>query len=314
MVDLNSLAAYPALLAQLLPVLCCAGMGFYWGKMGKTFPSDFVSHVAISFATPALVFYTLVTTGLDNELLLKVGGAAMVSVLVMALFAVILLKTARLPILFLLPCATFPNAGNLGLPIAQMTYGDDGMVIAVTFFAIFSLMQHTVGVSFLSWSSHQKTAHQRSFPFGVVLVGLAAVGVRALNIEVPSPILSSSKLVGSLAVPLMLISLGYALSTLQKSRLREGSKLGLIRLLVGGLGGAVVIYFANFPLLTSEVILLQLLMPVAVVNYIYTDRLTDYGDTAAAAVLVSTCVFAVFSPLIIGWSSWGASLLIKGIP
>ena len=77
MFDLNTLAAYPALLSQLLPVICCAGMGFYWGKMGKTFPSDFVSHVAISFATPSLVFYTLVTTGMDNELLLKVGRSGL---------------------------------------------------------------------------------------------------------------------------------------------------------------------------------------------------------------------------------------------
>jgi len=96
---------------------------------------------------------------------------------------------------------------------------------------------------------------------------------------------------------------------LQKSRLTEGAKLGLGRLGVGALGGAIVIYFSDFPILTSEVIMLQLLMPVAVVNYIYTDRLTHYGDTAAAAVLVSTCVFAVLSPLIIAWSSFGAALL-----
>ncbi len=311
MVDLNVLMAYPALLAQLLPVISCAAIGFYWGKIGKTFPSEFVSRVAISFATPSLVFYTLVTTHMDNALLLKVGGAAVVSVFVMAVIAALLLKVLRLPILFLLPCATFPNSGNLGLPMAQMTYGDEGMVIAVTFFAIFSFLQHTLGVSFLAWANHKKSSDSTNFPYGVVLVGLAAVLVRSLSIEVPSPILSSTKLVGSLAVPLMLISLGYALSTLQKSRLREGSKLGLVRLIVGALGGSVVIYFADFPLLTSEVIMLQLLMPVAVVNYLYTERLTSYGDTAAAAVLVSTCVFAILSPLIIGWSSLGASMLIQ---
>ncbi len=308
--DLNTLSAYPALLAQLLPVICCAAIGFYWGKMGKIFPSEFVSNVAISFATPSLVFYTLVTTSMDNELLLRVGAAAVVSVIVMASIACVLLRLTGLPVLFLLPCATFPNAGNLGLPMAQLSYGDDGMVIAVTFFAIFSFMQHTVGVSFLAWANHKKASGKQNFPYGVALVGIAAVLVRAFHVEVPAPILGSAKMVGSLAVPLMLISLGYALSVLQKSRLKEGSKLGLVRLTVGALGGTILIYFANFPLLISEVIMLQLLMPVAVVNYIYTDRMTEYGDTAAAAVLVSTCVFAVLSPLIIAWSSFGGSLLI----
>jgi predicted permease len=307
--DINLLATYPVLLAQLLPVISCVAIGFFWGKQGKDFPSEFISQVAISFATPCLVFYTLVTTGMDNALLLKVGLAAVVSVVLMALIASVLLKLTRLPILFLLPCATFPNAGNLGLPMAQMSYGDEGMVIAVTFFAIFSFMQHTVGVSFLAWANHKTSSGKQNFPYGVALVGVSSVLIRFFDFQVPSPILGTAKLVGSLAVPLMLISLGYALSVLRRSRLREGAKLGLVRLTVGCLGGALVIYLADFPLLTSEVIMLQLLMPVAVVNYIYTDRLTTYGDTAAAAVLVSTGVFAIFAPLIIAWSAFGAALL-----
>jgi malate permease and related proteins len=307
--EIDLLLTYPTLLAQLLPVISCAAIGFLWGKQGKAFPSEFISQVAISFATPSLVFYTLVTTGMDNTLLLKVGLAAVVSVVFMALIASVLLRLTRLPVLFLLPCATFPNAGNLGLPMAQMSYGDEGMVIAVTFFAIFSFMQHTIGVSFLAWANHKTSSPKQNFPYGVAVVGVSAVLIRYFNIPVPAPILGTTKLVGSLAVPLMLVSLGYALSVLQRSRLNEGTKLGLLRLAVGALGGALVIYLADFPLLTSEVIMLQLLMPVAVVNYIYTDRLTPYGDTAAAAVLVSTGVFAVLSPLIIAWSSFGASLI-----
>ena len=97
--DFNVWAAYPALLAQLLPVISCAAIGFYWGKMGKTFPSEFVSNVAISFATPCLVFHTLVTTHMDNALLLKVGGAAVVSVFVMAVIAALLLKVLRLSLI-----------------------------------------------------------------------------------------------------------------------------------------------------------------------------------------------------------------------
>jgi predicted permease len=113
-------------------------LDFSGASKAKSLSSEFISQVAISFATPSLVFYTLVTTGMDNALLLKVGMAAVVSVIFMALIASVLLKLTRLPVLFLLPCATFPNAGNLGLPMAQMSYGDEGMVIAVTFFAIFS--------------------------------------------------------------------------------------------------------------------------------------------------------------------------------
>jgi predicted permease len=52
-----------------------------------------------------------------------------------------------------------------------------------------------------------------------------------------------------------------------------------------------------------------MLMPVAVVNYIYTQRLTPYGQTAAAGVLVSTVIFALLAPMIVWWTSFSLTLL-----
>ena len=56
MQQLHIAAAYWQLAAQLLPVIVCTGIGVYWGMARKDYPAEFVSNLAISIATPCLVF------------------------------------------------------------------------------------------------------------------------------------------------------------------------------------------------------------------------------------------------------------------
>jgi predicted permease len=312
--QLQIVSAYWQLAAQLLPVIVCTGIGIYWGLSKKDYPAEFVSNLAISIATPSLVFYTLVSTQLDNALLSKVALSAVLLIAIMALIASVILKILRLPVLFLLPCATFPNAGNLGLPMSQLAFGDDGLVIAVALFAIFSFVQHTLAVSVLVWANRRQasTEHvKRSFPYAVALMGTSAVILKAFAIPVPPPILNSAKLVGSLAVPMMLISLGYALSTIKQSSVGEGAKLALARMMTGFLSGLVLLSLLNLPELVGEVLVQQVLMPVAVVNYIYTQRFTPLGHTAASAVLISTVFFALMAPAVLWWSHVGVHVFYQ---
>ncbi len=315
--QIQIVSAYWQLAAQLLPVIVCTGIGVYWGLTKKAYPAEFVSNLAISIATPSLVFYTLVSTHLDNALLSKVALAAVTLTVIMALVAAVLLKLLRLPVFFLLPCATFPNAGNLGLPMSQLAFGDDGLVIAVALFAIFSLVQHTLAVSVLVWANRRQSSTptvKRSFPYAVALMGTSAMALKALAIPVPTPILNSAKMVGSLAVPMMLISLGYALSTIKQSSLGDGAKLALARMLTGLLSGLLLLWVFELPDLVGEVLVQQVLMPVAVVNYIYTQRFTPLGQTAASAVLISTVFFAVIAPVVLWWAHVGVHWFLSVAP
>lgn len=294
----NWLTLYVRIGALLLPVIACAAIGAWWGLKKRTYPGEFVGMLVTTIATPSLIFHTLLTTRMDAAQLLQVGSAAVLGLAVAALVSAIALRTVRLPVLPLLPTATVPNSGNLGLPIAQLAFGDTGLAVAVIFFAVCSLLQNTLGVWVLSRGSAVPGA---SWPRGVAVACLAAVALRAAGVTLPEPILASARLVGSLTVPLMLISLGYALVTVTHTGLRQGSLVGAIRLAGGAGAGWVVGRLLGLPPLVAGVIALQLAMPVAVVNYIYAERFTAHGDIAAGAVLTSTVVFIVLSPLLLAW-------------
>ena len=289
------LSVYAQISTLLLPVICCAAIGAVWAIKKRPYPAEFVATLATVVSTPALVFHTLMTTRLDNSQLLDIGGASLLGLAVAALLGAMGLRAMKLPVFTLGPAATFPNAGNLGLPIAQLAFGDIGLAVAITFFAINSVVQHTLGV----WITTRGGDHSHRWPKGVLLVCLLVVVLRATGSTLPDPIIESTRLVGSLAVPLMLLSLGYALATVSHAGIRQGAFVGALRLIAGLLAGAVVVYALDLPPLVASVLTLQLAMPVAVVSAIYVQRFSKYGDVAAGAVLVSTAAFFVLCPLLI---------------
>ncbi len=111
------------------------------------------------------------------------------------------LAAFKWPVRAFTAAATFPNAGNLGLPIARLAFGEVGLTIAVAFFAINSMVQHTLGVWFTSGGGRQG----QRWPKGVAIACVLAVLVRMSSVQLPAPLLESARLVGSLAVPLMLL-------------------------------------------------------------------------------------------------------------
>ena len=304
------LSAYVQLFALLTPVIACTSIGAVWAAKKIDYPGRFVSVLVTSVATPCLVFSTLVSTRLDNALLLQVSGTALAALLTMGLVAALLLRMCKLSLRGFLPAAIFPNAGNLGLPLSQLTFGDDGLALAVTIFAVFSLLQHTIGVAYLGWVNPKKEGAVHTFPYGATLVAVLAVCIRVFDMQVPVSILKSTQLVGSLSIPLMLISLGHALMTVSHRGVKEGAWLAGVRLCAGLLAGAALVSVLHLPPMVNSVLVLMLGMPVAVVSFMYADRLTHNGETVAGAVLVSTLVFVVLSPLLMSWAGWMGSGLI----
>lgn len=284
---------YLAVGTMLMPVFVCIAVGIGWGHRKLAYPGMFVSTLVTMVATPALVFHTLVTTRLAPGTVVSVALAAVLGIALMGVLSAIVLRIAGFPVRTLIPTATFPNAGNLGLPLSQLAFGDAGLSVAVAFFSVTSFLQHTVGVYLLT--AHKGGKSGLISP--VVLAAVSAVILRVADLPVPGWIIESTRMLGSLTIPLMLISLGYTLATISFSSIREGFMLGMIRLGVGVVGGTAVVKLLGLPPEVAGVTLFQMMMPVAVINYMYAQRYTDHGDTTAGSVVASTACFLLLCPL-----------------
>lgn len=292
---------YLSTLALLAPLITCAGVGLYWGKRQLPFSANFLALLVTSVSTPSLVFSTLYSTSLDNRTLLDIAIAVTLALLLAMLLCALALKLLGLPLRALLQTATFPNAGNLGLPLSLLAFGEAGFSAAVAFFAISSFMQNTLGVRTLP--DGRQAASWRS---PIVVASFTAVACRLLDLSLPEWLLESTRLLGTLTVPLMLVSLGYALSSIPASGLRGGSVVAALRLVIGLASGWAVTWLLGLSPLLSGVVILQMTMPCAVLSYMYASRYTNKAEISAGAVLVSTVAFLLLSPFLLRWLAPGA--------
>ncbi|WKK18153.1 AEC family transporter [Achromobacter insolitus] len=290
---------YFSAIVLMLPLLFCVGIGVYWGKRDLPFGGSFITLLVTSVTTPALVFHTFVTTHLDDRALADVAVATLLALLLCALVCALLLKAWKLPVRTLLPTAFLPNAGNLGLPISQMAFGDAGLSVAVAFFAVSSFVMHTIAVRLLPGVNTKG-----SWKSPILLASLIAVAMRILHVPVPEWLIETTRMLGAVTVPLMLLSLGHALALIPANGLRDGAKVAAIRLAVGLAAGLAVVWALDLEPVLAGALSLQMAMPCAVVSYMYVKRYTTLGDTAAGAVLVSTVAFLLLAPVIL-WFSRG---------
>lgn len=285
---------YLSTLAILAPLLACAGIGLYWGVRKLPVSNDFITILVTSFSMPALIFQTLYSTQLDDSTLLNVGlSTFLVLAFAGAVFALVL-YLMKLPVRSLWLVTAFPNSGNMGLPLTYLAFGETGLSAAVIFFAICSFLQNSIFVRVLP--SANGLPIWRS---PILLASLAALVMRWLEIPLPHWLLESAKMVGSMAVPLMLLSLGLALTRIPSGSLRTGSFLAALRLVLGLLCAWVVTLAMGLPDTISGIIMLQMSMPCAVTAYMFTARYTNHAGDAAGAVVVSTIAFLVLSPIVL---------------
>lgn len=286
------LGLYLSTFAKLAPLLACASVGFIWARRQHPFAGSFVTLLVTTVATPALVFHTLATARLDSLRIIEIFVASFAGLALVGVLSWVGLRLLRLPVRSFFQTAWIPNAGNLGIPVSQIAFGDDGLPVAVAFFAVSTFLTHTVGVKILTGSSGG-----RAWQNPVLLASVLAVVLRLLDWTLPHWVLASVQLIGSITVPLMLLSLGYSLFNIPRSGLSTGAAITSVRFVAGWIAGALVFHLSGLDPLLAGVISLQLSMPCAVASYMFAARYSDRGDDAAGAVLVSTVLFVMAAPL-----------------
>lgn len=279
------------------PVFLLAGIGFAWVRMGFSYDIQFVTRMAMTLAVPALMFTSLVKTSISPQALSKVLLAAVVAYAVVTLAALVITKVARLEIRTYFAPLIFGNTGNLGLPLAYFAYGDEGLGYAVVIFAFMAIYAFTFGVWVVSGGGSPIKALREP------MVGATLLGAVFLWQDWQTPVFLTNtlELLGQMAIPLMLITLGVAVARLKPGRMGKVFALSLVRaVLFVGLTWTVGLWFGLGPV-PLGVLVLQVSTPVAVTSYLLAEKYgVDSGADAGAVaglVVASTLLSIATIPL-----------------
>lgn len=281
----------------MAPLLVLAGIGFVWGWRGKPFPVESVSLMVTNIGTPCLVLGTLFRGNLDHSQIGSVGLAAVVAVGLFLFIGYGLLRLLGLPWRSFLPTIAFPNAGNAGLSLSLFAFGQQGLALAIIYFAVSSLSNFTLGQAIYAGRGNWREVAGSPMIYAVVL----AVAGNLLDFHPPLWLQRSLDVAGGIAIPMMLITLGVSLARLKVNDIKSGIIVALIRLLLGIAVGVGISELFGFTGTLRGIFILQCAMPVAVVNYIFAVRYNRDAGGVAGVVVVSTLLGFAVMPLILAF-------------
>ena len=224
------------------PVFILAAVGFGWVRLGFEFRLEFVTRLAMTVAVPCLIFVALMETDLDPGALADLSLAALAAYVLVALMTWIALRILRLDMATYLAPLTFGNTGNLGLPLALFAFGDEGLGYAVVVFAIMAILSFTLGIRVVAGAGSTGRVLREPLLAATVLGGLFLWQ----GWETPTFLTNTLRLVGQMAIPLMLLTLGVAIARLEVRAM--GRALALAALKGAICVGAAVAAQALWPL------------------------------------------------------------------
>jgi predicted permease len=287
------------LLAQLAaivaPIFICAAIGYLWARLRRPFEAEFVTQIVTMVGTPFLVFSSLTALPLEMAIVGEMAGAALLAFISFAIVGIAVLRLMRLPLHSYLPALIFPNGGNMGLPLCLFAFGEKGLALAIVFFAVFSMLQFTLGVSIAAGSVEPG----RLLRLPLIYAVAAALVFVATGIPVPGWLANSADLIGGLTIPLMLIALGVSLARLQIGSLRRSLVLSLVRLLAGAAIGFGIGWALGLSEVARGVLAIQSAMPVAVFNYLFAQLYRREPAEVAGMIVLSTLLSFVLLPLLL---------------
>ena len=277
------------------PVFLLTAIGFIWVKLDIEYRVEFVTRLAMTLSLPCLIFVSLMNTQISPEILRTVSLAAIMSYSLVTLASFILVKILKLNISTYLAPLIFGNTGNLGLPLAFFAFGAEGLSYAVVIFAIMATYNFTFGVWIISGGGSIVKATKEPLVWGTVLGLIFLIN----NWKTPLFLTATLELIGQMAIPLMLITLGVAIARLRLINLSRALVTTLAKFFICLVLSIIVGRYYQLGHIPFSVLLLQLTTPVAVTSYLLATKYDNGSDDIAGLVIISTLISVIYIPVIL---------------
>ena len=288
---------YFKLIEILFPVFFVIGIGYYLGKKDPKFNTNFITDLTGKFGTPALIFYSLTSTGIDLQTFIKFFSYKIILILGFSIIGLLTLFITKRDLIRELPPLILPNNGNIGLSICLFAYGSQGLGVAGSIATVIMLFHFTIGVFLAKKAFDFRILFKNGPIYGILL----AIAFLYFDAEVPTFLENTTFLISYATIFLVLMSLGIALTKLKVFSLRLSLINSFSRMVLGPILGFTLIKFLNLDGVEAGVFFIQSAMPSAILTYLVGSMYSPKKviDSIASTIFVTTIISFLTLPFVV---------------
>lgn len=276
----------------LFPLFALTALGYFVGKRMRPDLSH-ANKLNMDVFIPALVFAALA----NKEFRVAEFGSLAVATLLMVIgtgvAGYVLARLSGIAPKSFVPPVMFNNCGNLGLPLAVLAFGDAALAPAVVMFMVSNLLHFSFG----AWLLDHRIKVWTVWRVPSVLATFAGLAVGIAGVEVWPPLMLAIKMLGDIAIPLMLFALGVRLTDSRIASLGLGLYAAVARPVVGMLLAFTVLQLFDLSAQERALVIVFGALPPAVLNYIFAERYHQEPEAVASMVLIGNVAAVVFLPI-----------------
>lgn len=280
------------IVAIVFPVFAIAFLGWAYGKRHPVEMGE-ANRLNLDIFIPALVFSSLADTSFDLAGHRTLAFGYFLMIVGSGLIGWVIAAIASIPYKILVPAMMFNNCGNLGLPIAVLAFGQEALAPAVVLFTVSNVLHFSFG----AWLLDHRTRLLTVWKNPSVLASLAGLAVSLSGVAVWPPLLLALRMVGDIAIPLMLFALGVRIAQARIEAVRVGLFGAVLRPVVGLALAGVLVHLLDLPAREQALLLVFGALPPAVLNYMFAERYGQEPDKVASIVLIGNLAAVVFLPI-----------------
>lgn len=283
-------------LAVTFPVFFIALVGYLYARSFK-FDMASTGQLNLDVFVPAIMVYSLSEKlpEISNVSPLVTMGA--IIVIGSGLMGWVVAKSMGLTVRMLLPPLMFNNSGNLGLPLALFAFGEAGIPWAVALFVITTLMHFTLGLLLLEGQVRPQILLKNP----VALSMLCGLTMYFMDWHFPPILLNAIKLMADVAIPLMLVSLGFYLSRATLQDVKVGLLGAVLTPATGIISALIGSMFIDLTAQQTASVFLFAALPPAVMNSVLAERYNVEPGKVAAIVAQGNLLAIITIPLALLW-------------
>jgi malate permease and related proteins len=283
-------------LQTVLPVFLIVALGYLYGRRHHT-EIDTANRLNMDIFIPALIFSALSAQEFALADYWQLALAATLVVLGSGVLVLPFVRLLRVHWKTFVPPMMFTNSGNMGIPVLILAFGEAALPAAIVLFLVENTLHFSVGLYMMN---HKVSlwALVRTPMIGACIAGLL---VSVSGLVVPRVLAVPVDMVGQIAIPLMLFTLGVRIVGADFSDWR----LGVWGAALAPASGLAMVALMSPWLELSPQHLAYLIvfaaLPPAVLNYMVAEKYGQEPRRVASIVFIGNLMSIFTLSIVLAW-------------